>query len=131
MISTARIYLFHIIYKGKTWISLIDANELSSIMARILSSSMPQFKFKNIQIINSLKSQIASSEVHINKIRYDNKKILTKDDIALLRKQLTANLTKIPHFLYDQIHVVNDEFSREPSVAFLGGESSLRGPDNG
>ena len=123
MLSNSRIYIFKISYKGKEWISSLDANELSSLLANIIKTSIKDLKIKDIKIINSYRSGIYSSEIHIDKLKYRERRILSKEQISELRKILRQQLRKINEFTYEQIHIVNDEFTRKPTEAFLTEDS--------
>lgn len=119
MLSNSRIYIFKVSYKGSFWLSVLDANELSGMMANILKYGITDLKFKNIQFINDYKDEEYSCEVHLNKLKYKEKRILNKADMKELQSKLRGQLNKINNFKYEQIHIVNDEFSRIPSTGFL------------
>lgn len=119
MLSNSRVYIFGIEYKGEKWISSLDANELSNSLSNIIKTSITDLKVKDIKIINVYNSENYSSEIHIDKLKYKERRVLSKDLIKELRKILKEQLKKINNFVYEQIHVVNDEFSRKPTDAFL------------
>jgi hypothetical protein len=119
ILSSSRIYFFGVIYKQHQWLSLLDANELSGLLANEIKDNIPDLKPKNIQIINVYKSGVGKCEIHINKIKYKEERTLDKDVIAELLKVLRAQFAKIKNFSYDQVHFVNDEFTRQPSAGFL------------
>ena len=118
MLSNARIYLFGVIYKGQSWLSISDCDQLSGMIANIIKNNIPQLKFKNLQIFNICNKK-TSNEIHINKILYNERKILNKTDIAELRLALQTQLKKIQQLTFEQIHVINDEFSERISPNYL------------
>ena len=119
MLSNSRIYIFGIEYKGEKWISSLDANELSNLIGDIIKTSIDDLKIKDIKIINVYDSGNYSSEIHIDKLKYRERRILSKDLIKQLRKIFRQQLRKINNFEYEQMHIVNDEFSKKPTDAFL------------
>ena len=118
-LSSSRIYLFGVVYKEKQWLDLLDANELSGLLANVIKNNIPELRLKNIQILNAYKTHLGKCEIHLNKIKYNNERILDKNTVSELLKILKAQFNKIKYFNYEQIHFVNDEFSTLPSVAFL------------
>ena len=120
MISTARIYLFNVKYENKDWLSISDCDKLSGQIAQLIKNGIPQLKFKNLQIFNIYKNEVCGNEIHINKIKFEEQRILTKDNIIKLRNELRKQLSRISHFTFEQIHVVNDEFSERITPAYLG-----------
>ena len=119
MLSTARIYIFNIDYKNKKWIDNLLSNELAGLIANKLKQSLQELEFKNLQIFNVYKNYLYSSEIHINKIRFNKRKVLLKDDINQLRLKLIKCLNTISTFKFEQIHIVNDEFSKQSTDAFI------------
>jgi hypothetical protein len=120
VISTARVYVFNIKYENKEWLSISDCDRLSGQIAQLIKTGIPQFKFKNLQIFNVFKNETCSNEIHFNKIKYDDKRILSKNDVMKLRDDLRKHLNRITQLTYDQILVINDEFSERISPAYLG-----------
>lgn len=92
---------------------------MSGSMANILSHGITELQFKNIQFINVYEHDEYSCEIHINKLKYKGRRIINKDDIKVLRRDLIDQLKKINNFSYEQLHVVNDEFTKQPSVGFM------------
>jgi len=122
-LSNSRIYLFIVTYKNQNWISKEDANQLSSLIADKIKIGIPDLSFKNIRFINVYESNHYSLEFHINKIKYKERRILIKRDVRELRNKINAQFKTIDDFSYEQIHVVNDEFSRIPTVGFIKEEN--------
>jgi len=119
MLSNSRIYIFGVKYKKKVWLEILDTNELAGTISNIFSSSIPELEFKSIQIFNCFEEGGHSCEIHINKLKYKERRIIEKEDIRELRKKLMQQLKKIPLLIYEQLHIVNDEFSKQPSSGFL------------
>jgi len=119
MLSNSRIYLFGVKYKDEEWISSLNANELSNLIGNIIKTSIEDFEIKDIKIINTYKGENYSCEIHIDKLKYRERRILSKELIRELGKILRDQLKKINNFSYEQMHIVNDEFSRKPTDAFL------------
>ena len=115
-LSNSRIYLFGTKYKDERWFSILNTNELSGMMANILKSAMPELEFKNIQFINDYKNGEFKSEIHINKLKYCGKRIIPKKEIKKLHKKLKGQFKKINAFEYSKMDIVNDEFSKQPSL---------------
>jgi hypothetical protein len=121
MLSSARIYIFNLQYKNNKWIDNLNANELAGLIANVMKVSLSDLEYKNLQIFNVFKNNLYSSEMHINKIKFKKRKILLKEDIAELRKKLAGCLNSISTLKFEQIHVVNDEFSKQPTDGYLRG----------
>ena len=51
ILSSARVYIFGVKYKTKEWLSVLDCNELSGLLANLLKANIPELVPKNIQII--------------------------------------------------------------------------------
>ena len=118
-LSNSRIYIFKILYKQKKWFEILDTNALSGLMANILSHGIPELQYKNIQFINTYEDEKYSCEIHINKLKYKGRRTIEKKDIKILRDDLITQFRKINNFSFEQLHIINDEFSRQPSVGFL------------
>ena len=119
MISHSRIYIFKVLYKRSGWVGQLAANELSGAIGNIVKHDMPDFAFKDLKIINVCKGDEHSSEIHMDKLKYKQRRVIDKADIAVLRKDLARQLSKINGFEYEQLHVVNDEFTQIPSSGYL------------
>ena len=122
MLSNSRIYIFNIKYKEKTWLEILDTNQLSGLIANMLKSGVPDLSFKNIEFINTFEDNKYCCQIHINKLKYREKRVIPKDEVKDLSKKVTNQLKKIQFFVFEQLHVVNDEFSRQPSTGFLTDE---------
>jgi len=120
--SNSRIYLFGTKYKNECWFDILNTNELSGMIANMLKVSMPELEFKNIQFINDYKKGVFNSEVHINKLKYNSKRIIPKNEFKKLYKKLSEQFKKINNFEYSKMDIVNDEFSKQPSNSFLSEE---------
>lgn len=119
MISSARIYIFNVMYQGANWISISGCDQLSGMMANYMSSGISKLSFKNLQFINIYKNYTTSFEIHVNKIQYDGRRVLTKDDMTVLRESLRKELGKIPYLTFDQVLVINDEFTSTVAPAYF------------
>jgi len=121
MISSARIYLLEVQYQNKTWLSITDCDKLSGMIANLIKTRIPALTFKNLQFYNTYESvkNITSCEIHINKLKYNEQRVLTKDDISVIRRDLKKYLMTIPHFTFTQVHVINDEFSGRITPLYL------------
>lgn len=119
MLSNSRIYIFGVIYRGETWLSSLNCNALAAMISDIIKANIKNLSFKNIVIINVYKDDSYACEIHIEKLKYDDLRVLDKDQVKKLRFDLMNQLTKINGFTYSEIHVVNDEFSKMSSPAFL------------
>ena len=119
LLSSSRIYIFGVEYQGENYLTILQANELSGLIANILKAAMPEFLYKNIQIINKYEEDEFTCELHINKIKYKERRVLSKEASRELYRNLRKQLKKINGFKFAQLHSVNDEFSREPSVGYL------------
>jgi len=101
---------------------VLENNPTAEVMAKhfyhLFKNNIPQLKFKNLQIFNICNKK-TSNEIHINKILYNERKILNKTDIAELRLALQTQLKKIQQLTFEQIHVINDEFSERISPNYL------------
>ena len=120
MISTARIYILNIKYNNEEWLSISSCDKLSGQIAQLIKTGIPLLKFKNLQVFNIYKNEMCSNEIHINKIMYDGRRTLMKDDVMKIRDGLKKQLEKIAHFTFTQILVINDEFSERITPAYLG-----------
>ena len=119
MLSNSRIYVFNIYYKNSNWLDILAANELSGLIATIFKIAVPDLSYKNMQFINSYKNEKTNCEIHFNKLKYQDRRILTKEDIKELRTILHTQLNSLKNLKYEQIHIVNDEFSTKPSIGFI------------
>jgi hypothetical protein len=119
MLSNSRIYLFEVQYKNKTWLEVLDTNQLSGIIANLLKENIPELSYKNLDFINVFEENVYTCQIHINKLKYKNQRIISKDDIKELRKKLVEQFKNIQQFSFKQLHVVNDEFSKQPSAGFM------------
>jgi len=120
MLSNARIYIFKISYQNSTWLTFRQSDLLSGLISQMLLTGIKELKFKNIEIINVYEEKIHNVEIHINKISYDNDRILSKEQISFLRNRLRGQFKKIVQFKFEDILVVNDEF-RFKSSELVGG----------
>lgn len=119
MLSNSRIYIFGTQYKGENWFSILKANELTGLMANKLNAAIPELKFKNIQVINHYVNGSFNSEIHINKLKYNELRVIPKKEVKKLQRRIVEQLRTINDFSYNVIDVVNDEFTRQPSTGFL------------
>lgn len=119
MLSNSRFYIFKVVYKTQYWLDILYANELSGLIGNILKDGLPEMKFKNLQFINVYEYGNFNCEIHINKLLYKGRRIIQKQDSSRLCRKLAGQLKKINEFDFDQIQLVNDEFSRQPSTGFL------------
>ena len=107
-------------YENKEWLSISDCDKLSGQLASLIKIGIPLLKFKNIQIFNVYKNEMCSNEIHINKLMYDGRRTLIKDDVAKIRDDLKKQLGRIANLNYEQLLVINDEFSERITPAYLG-----------
>jgi len=122
MISSSRVYIFNVSYKNSTWLSFKQTDELSGLIALMLSTGIKDFTFKNIQFVNVYEMNGSyNAQIHINKFTYYKQKILSKDFIAELRNEIRAQLNKILQLKFDNVLIVNDEFDIKPTSGLLGG----------
>ena len=119
MLSNSRFYIFKIRYKEQYWLDILSANELAGLIANTLKDGLPELQFKNLQFINVYENDLFNCELHINKLKYKNKRIIAKEDSGKLCRKLAGQLSKINQFSYKEIQLVNDEFSKQPSIGFL------------
>jgi hypothetical protein len=122
MLSCARIYIFKVSYQNTTWLSYKQTNQLSGLMAQMLSTGIKELTFKNIQFINVHDSEKYGCQIHINKIIYEKNKVLSKEKIAELRTRIRQQLKKILQLKFEEVLIVNDEFDFKSTPGFIAGE---------
>ena len=124
-ISTSRIYVFNLTYRGKKWLEHAESSALAENINSVIKSDVPKLMMKNIQIINVYEEENGlvdyKCEIHINKTIYDGNGILSKKLIKDLRNELFSAFKKIVDFEFEQIHIVNDEFVAKSTDSFLTG----------
>jgi len=123
MISSARIYIFNVIYRDSNWLSVMEVNQLAGLMSQTLSHGLKELTYKNLQFINVYDKIKYGVQIHINKISYKKQRILPKEAIADLRSKLRGQLKKIPFFKFQDVLIVNDEFDFKPTPGFLIGDT--------
>jgi hypothetical protein len=124
MLSSARIYIFKVVYQNSIWLTVKQTNQLAGLMAQMLSTGIPDLTFKNIQFIDVFDSKGYGSQIHINKITYKKFKTLSKEDIAELRNKLRGQLKKIMQFKFEDVLIINDEFEFKSTPGFIGGPTN-------
>ena len=90
MLSNSRIYIFNVEYQNTDWLTISQTDQLSGLIANLLSHSMPDFKFKNIEFINVCDLNKHNCQIHINKITYKNTRTLSKQYISELRERFDS-----------------------------------------
>lgn len=122
MLSNARVYVFKVVYQGSSWLSVNQANQLSGLIALMLSTGIPEFTFKNLQFINVYENEYYSTQIHINKIGYNKARVLSKEQVAELRMKIRLQLKKVMQLKFEDVLVVNDEFEFKSTSGFLRGD---------
>jgi hypothetical protein len=124
MLSSARIYIFKVIYQNSNWLSIKQSNQLAGLMAQMLSTGVKELTFKNIQFINVFEAEKYGTQIHINKITYNKQRVLSKEQIAELRMKVRAQLKKILQFKFEDVLIINDEFEFKSTSGYVGGPSN-------
>jgi hypothetical protein len=125
MLSCARVYVFDVEYQGSTWLTYKQTDQLSGLIAQMLSLGIKELTFKNLQFVNVYESKLGedkySSQLHINKITYEKAKIISKEQVADLRSRIRGQLKKILQLKFGDVLIINDEFEYRPTAGFLRG----------
>ena len=122
MLSHARVYIFNVTYYDFAWVDILKADQLAGVIGQTLHLGIPDLTFKNLQFVNVHDFEKHTCQIHINKITYKKQTILPKEYVAELRMMIKGQLNKIYKLKFDQIHVVNDEFTFKSTPGFLTGE---------
>ena len=124
MLSSARIYIFNVIYQNTSWLSITQTDQLSGSIANLLTLAMPDLQFKNIQITNVYDQNKHGSQIHINKITYKRNRTLSKEYIAEVQVRIKNQLKKISLLKFENVLVVNDEFELKSTPGLLIGDQN-------
>jgi len=120
MLSSARIYIFEVIYQNSNWLTFSQANQLSGLISQMLTTGIKELTFKNLQFINVYEEEKYSCQIHINKITYKKTRILPKEHIAELRMRIRGQLKKVLQLKFSDVLIVNDEFEFKSTSGFIG-----------
>jgi hypothetical protein len=109
-VSTSRLYIFGV--------KLADDDKTVQSIHDFVNEKFPDISWRSIEIKrarNSNENQFRT-EIHINHLRYRNRRVFSKDESSEIRIMMDRILHFVPGFEFSEIHLVNDSFDRNPSL---------------
>jgi len=107
-LSTSRLYIFN--YK-----SILTDEELLRTMHNLITTRFNELTYKNVEI-KIVKNKNIKREIHFNHLFYRGIRSFDYETSNMIRLKINELFSFIPHFSFEQISLVNDNYDRRPSL---------------